>query len=116
MIWKYLVIILIILFYKNVILVPEFENTSYILSKTKQSSDSFVSYENINSDNFNLMFSTIQIQKSFYNKSERKMSNTLSGLDYSSSLVNKTTHENTVIMELTSKYFYHKLNKITTTI
>jgi len=64
-------------------------------------------YENIDNDNDNLSltFSTISIQKSFYNVPKRKMAKIFSDLNSCSSIVNKTAGEITVIMELTSKYF-----------
>lgn len=56
-------------------------------------------------DNYdlNMIFSTVQIQKSFYNKSVRKTSKTFCTENYCSTNDNETMYENTATMDLTSK-------------
>lgn len=93
-------------------LVSELENTCYILSKTKQSSESCISYANVNdndNDDLDLMISTIQIKKSFYNKEDRTLKQ-FCLQDYCLNTVNETTYGNTVVMDLTSKYKFFKHN------
>ncbi|XP_029344543.1 serendipity locus protein alpha isoform X2 [Acyrthosiphon pisum] len=83
----------------------ELENTYYILSKTKQSSLSVLQNDNLdNNDDLNLLLTTIQVQKSFYNnKSERKTSNKLCHQDYNClPSTNETTYDNIVTMDLTN--------------
>lgn len=59
----------------------------------------------------NMIFSTVQIQKSFYNKSVRKMSKPFFTENYSSTNNNETIYENTATMDLTSKsYYLYKYN------
>lgn len=94
-------------------LVSELENTSYILSKTKQSSESCISYANVNdNDDLDLMFSTIQIKKSFYNKKDRTTLKQFHFQDYCLNTINETTYGNTVVMDLTSNYKFFKQYKI----
>lgn len=59
-------------------------------------------------DNFdlNMIFSTVQIQKSFYNISVRKSSKTFYTQNYNSTNVNETMYENTATMDLTSKSYF----------
>jgi len=87
--------------------VSELENTHYILSKAKQSSLSLLQNDNLdNNDDLNLLLTTTQVQKSFYNNSERKTSQKLYHQDYNSlTSFNETTYDNIVTMDLTSKYF-----------
>ncbi|XP_060870929.1 serendipity locus protein alpha [Metopolophium dirhodum] len=82
----------------------ELENTYYILSKTKQSSLSLLQNDDLdNNDDLNLLLTTIQGQKSFYNKSERKISNKLCHQDYNClPSTNETTYDNIVTMDLTN--------------
>lgn len=89
------------------LLVSELENTNYILSKTKQSSPSMLQTDNLdNNEDLDLLLTTIQVQKSFYNKSERKTSKKMFHRDYKCLIsANETTYENVVTMDLTSKYF-----------
>lgn len=90
----------------------EIENTNYIFSKTKQSFTSFLQNDNIEdniNNDWNHMLSTIQIKKSFYNKSEQKNSNKIM-LDNNLINANETIYGNTVIMDLTSKLFLFGLN------
>ncbi|XP_022181652.1 serendipity locus protein alpha [Myzus persicae] len=81
----------------------ELENTYYILSKTKQSSPSLLQNDNLdNNDDLKLLLTTIQAQKSFYNKSERKTSKKLCDQDYNClTSANETTYDNIVTMDLT---------------
>lgn len=85
----------------------ELENTCYILSKTKQSSLSLLQNDNLdNNDDLKLLLTTIQAQKSFYNKSERKTLKKICHQDYNClTSANETTYDNIVTMDLTSKYF-----------
>lgn len=55
-------------------------------------------------DNLNLLLSTIQVQRSFYNKSERKNSRIYYNENYFLTDDNETTYENTITMDLTSIY------------
>lgn len=89
------------------LLVSELENTNYILSKTKQSSPSMLLTDNLdNNEDLDLLLTTIQVQKSFYNKSERKISKKMFHQDYDCLIsANETTYDNVVTMDLTSKYF-----------
>lgn len=61
--------------------------------------------KNICSDNddLNLMLSTVKLQKSFYNKSERKTSNIFYNQEYLTN--DETAYENTVTMDITSIFF-----------
>lgn len=85
----------------------ELENTYYILSKTNQPSPSLLKNDNLdNNDDLNLLITTIQVQKSFYNKSERKTSKQLCHQDYNYVTdANETTYDNIVTMDLTSIYY-----------
>lgn len=85
----------------------ELENTHYILSKTNQSSMSFLQNDNLdNNDDLNLLLTTTQVQKSFYNNSERKTLKKLCHQDYKSlTSANETNYDNFITMDLTSKYF-----------
>jgi len=87
--------------------VSEIENTCYILSKTKQSSPSLLQNDNLDgNDVLNLLLTTVQVQKSFYNNSERKTSKKVYSQDYNClTSANETTYDNIVTMDLTSKYF-----------
>jgi len=63
-----------------------------------------------NNEDMNLLFTTIQVQKSFYNKLERKTSKKISHKDYNCLIsTNETTYDNVVTMDLTSKYFIFKI-------
>ncbi|XP_027850187.2 serendipity locus protein alpha [Aphis gossypii] len=81
----------------------ELENTNYILSKTKQSSPNMLQTDNPdNNEDLDLLLTTIQVQKSFYNKSERKTSKKMFHQDYECLIsANETTYENVVTMDLT---------------
>ncbi|XP_060834960.1 serendipity locus protein alpha [Rhopalosiphum padi] len=81
----------------------ELENTNYILSKTRQSSLSLLQTDDLdNNEDLNLLFTTIQVQKSFYNKLERKTSKKISHKDYNCLIsTNETTYDNVVTMDLT---------------
>lgn len=86
------------------LLVSVMENTYHILSKTKQSSTYLLQTEDLDdNDELNLILSTVQVQKSFYNKSERKISKINSDQDYSNN-INETVFENTITMDLTSNF------------
>lgn len=62
--------------------------------------------KSIENDDLNLLFSTIHNQKSFYNKSKQKNSKLLNHQDTFLSGMNKSiTFENTVTMDLTSKFY-----------
>lgn len=80
------------------------DNTNHILSKTKQSYSCSVQVEDVSDVDLNLLISNFQTQKSFYNKSERKISNTFQHQDYCSTNINETIPDNYVTMDLTSKY------------
>lgn len=83
----------------------ELENTYFILSKTKQTSVCMLQEDNCGySDDLNLMFSTVQFQKSFYNKSERKTSKIFNNQDYLTN-VDETTYGNNITMDITSIFF-----------
>lgn len=57
------------------------------------------------------MISTIQVQKSFYDKKDRTTLKQFHLQDYCLNTVNETTYGNTVVMDLTSKYNCFKQNK-----
>lgn len=83
----------------------ELENTYYILSKTHQSSTCILQKDECdNSDDLNLMLSTIQLPKSFYNKSERKASKIIYNQEYLA--YDETTYGNTITMDITSNIFF----------
>ncbi|XP_025201384.1 serendipity locus protein alpha [Melanaphis sacchari] len=81
----------------------ELEKTNYILSKTRQSSLSLLPTDNFdNNEDLNLLLTTIQVQKSFYNKSERKTSKKMYHKDYNCFIsANETTHDHIITMDLT---------------
>jgi len=87
--------------------VSELENTNYILSNTKQSSPSMLQTDDLDkNEDLDLLLTTTQVQKSFYNKSERKTSKKMFYQDYDClTSANETTYDNVVTMDLTSKYF-----------
>lgn len=58
-----------------------------------------------NEDDLNMIFSTVKVQKSFYNKSERNTSNIFEHQDNYLTNVDETAYDNTVTMDLTSKHF-----------
>jgi len=86
-----------------ILIVAKLENTYYILSKTKQSSECLA--QNDNDDDLSMIFSTVQVQKSFYNKSEQNTSKIFDHQDNYLTNVDETTYQNTVTMDLTSKHF-----------
>lgn len=81
----------------------ELENTNYILSKTKQTSPSMLQTDNLdNNEDLDLLLTATQVQKSFYNKSERKTSKKMFHQDYDClTSANETTYDNVVTMDLT---------------
>lgn len=76
------------------------------MSKTKHPSINLPKNDNTNdNDDIKLIFSTTQIQKSFYNKSERKKLK-LVYPDHNYLInVDETTYGNTITMDLTSNLF-----------
>lgn len=61
-------------------------------------------------DDLNLILSTVKLQKSFYNKSERKTSKIFCNQE--SLTYDDTTFENTVTMDITSNIFSQNTSKI----
>lgn len=96
-----------LIYYFIFLLVSELENTNYILSNTKQSSPSMLQTDDLDkNEDLDLLLTTTQVQKSFYNKSERKTSKKMFYQDYDClTSANETTYDNVVTMDLTSKYF-----------
>lgn len=92
------------------LLVSALENTYFILSKTEQSSTSMLQKDKCgDNDDLNLMLSTVKLQKSFYNKSERKTSKIFYNQEHLTN--DETTYENTVTMDITSNFFTHYTSK-----
>lgn len=86
--------------------VSKLDNT-YILFKTNQYSKCLIQNDNLydKDDYLNMLFSTVQVQKSFYNKSERGTSKIFDHQDNYVTNVVETIYDNTVTMDLTSKFF-----------
>lgn len=64
--------------------------------------------DNIEDNDWDYMFSSIQVKKSFYNKSERKISNQIYHPNNFSS-TDETIYGNTVTMDLTSNFLIYFL-------
>ncbi|VVC40663.1 Serendipity locus alpha [Cinara cedri] len=80
----------------------ELENTNYILSKTLHPSMTLNNDTIDDYDDLNLIFSTTQVQKSFYNISDRKkLKLVYPKHDYLTN-VDETTYGNTITMDLTN--------------
>lgn len=86
----------------SILLAFELNNSSYILSKTKQCFEYLSS--NDKSDDPSLILPSFQIGRSFYNKSERKTTKSFYQQDFCLNNFNETVYENTVTMDLTSRF------------
>lgn len=84
----------------------ELDNTYYILSKTTQPSVNLPKNVTIDDNvDLHLMFSTSQVQKSFYNKSVRTKLKLIYPEHNYLSNVDETGYRNTITMDLTSNLF-----------